>query len=202
MSRVRSPSPAPSFPRRLHVAPFKEWETFYVIMGSSAAALIGLQFVVITLVADIERSATTREIDAFATPTIVHFGSVLAIAGIVCSPWHRNAPPAIVLAIFGVGGLLYSMLVLKRAHAEMTYTPVVEDWVFHVVLPIVAYAAVSTSGFILRAHPEEALFTLGTAALVLLFVAIHNAWDTVTYIVVVRRNEPSAPPPSSTKPSS
>jgi hypothetical protein len=28
------------------------WENFYVIVGSSAGALIGLQFVVMTLVAD------------------------------------------------------------------------------------------------------------------------------------------------------
>ena len=28
------------------------WENFYVIVGSSAGALIGLQFVVITLIAD------------------------------------------------------------------------------------------------------------------------------------------------------
>jgi hypothetical protein len=51
------------------------WENFYVIVGSSAGALIGLQFVVITLIAvfpivkDVERASS-----AFATPTIVHFG--------------------------------------------------------------------------------------------------------------------------------
>ena len=28
------------------------WENFYVIVGSSAGALIGLQFVVMTLIAD------------------------------------------------------------------------------------------------------------------------------------------------------
>ena len=168
---------------------FAEWGSFYVIMGSSAAALIGLQFVVITLVADVEHSATSHEIDVFATPTIVHFGTVLAISGIVATPWHRSVPPAVLLAVFGLAGFCYSVLVLKRARVQMSYTPVLEDWIFHVVLPVLAYAALATAGFILRAHPEEALFTLGTAALVLLFVAIHNAWDTVTYIVVVRRQE-------------
>jgi hypothetical protein len=32
------------------------WENFYVIVGSSAGALIGLQFVVMALVADMPRS--------------------------------------------------------------------------------------------------------------------------------------------------
>ncbi len=49
------------------------WESFYVIVGSSAGALTGLQFVVIALVAESEAAADKREIDAFGTPTIVHF---------------------------------------------------------------------------------------------------------------------------------
>jgi hypothetical protein len=42
------------------------WENFYVIVGSSAGALIGLQFVVITLIAevpivkDVERASVCR----------------------------------------------------------------------------------------------------------------------------------------------
>jgi hypothetical protein len=36
---------------------------------------------------------------------------------------------------------------------------------------------------------RPALFLVGTAALVLLFVGIHNAWDAVTYHVFVRRRE-------------
>ncbi len=31
---------------------FNEWENFYVIVGSAAGALIGLEFVVVTLLAD------------------------------------------------------------------------------------------------------------------------------------------------------
>lgn len=63
------------------------WEDFYVIVGSSAGALIGLQFVVITLIAeipivrDVERAGS-----AFATPTIVHFGAVLLLSALVSAP--------------------------------------------------------------------------------------------------------------------
>ena len=63
------------------------WENFYVIVGSSAGALIGLQFVVITLIAeipvvrDVERASS-----AFATPTIVHFGSVLLLSAVISAP--------------------------------------------------------------------------------------------------------------------
>ena len=36
------------------------WENFYVIVGSSAGALIGLQFVVITLIADMPIAEVRR----------------------------------------------------------------------------------------------------------------------------------------------
>ena len=45
-------------------APLVAWESFYVIVGSSGAALTGLQFVVMALVADSQKPATSREIDA------------------------------------------------------------------------------------------------------------------------------------------
>jgi len=38
------------------------WESFYVIVGSSAAALTGLMFVVITLIADSKQPPTLKEI--------------------------------------------------------------------------------------------------------------------------------------------
>lgn len=50
------------------------WDNFYVIVGSSAAALIGLQFVVITLIAYTQRRSTHGSIGAFAGPTVVHLG--------------------------------------------------------------------------------------------------------------------------------
>ena len=34
------------------MAEFREWDSFYVILGGAAAALIGLQFVVLTLIAE------------------------------------------------------------------------------------------------------------------------------------------------------
>jgi hypothetical protein len=72
------------------------WENFYVIVGSSAGALIGLQFVVITLIADIPIGDGAEQAGhAFATPTIVHFGAVLLLASVLSAPWHEIAPAAV-----------------------------------------------------------------------------------------------------------
>ena len=70
------------------VSPLTAWENFYVIVGSSGAALTGLQFVVVALVAESRAQSSHREIAAFGTPTVIHFCAVLLISAILSAPWH------------------------------------------------------------------------------------------------------------------
>jgi len=57
------------------------WQNFYLVVGSSAGALIGLQFVVIALIADTPLGRNEEQAgQAFATPTVVHFGAVLLLS--------------------------------------------------------------------------------------------------------------------------
>src|SRR5918911_1734824 len=83
------------------VSPLDAWESFYVIVGSSAAALTGLQFVVITLGA--ERHATSESATrAFGTPTVVHFCVVLLVAAILSAPWHALSSVAVALFVAAI----------------------------------------------------------------------------------------------------
>jgi hypothetical protein len=168
--------------------PLSAWESFYVIVGSSGAALTGLQFVVITLVADSRRQSSMHEIRAFGTPTVVHFCAVLLMSAVLSCPWNRLSSAGIALGLIGAAGLLYSVLVLRRALRAPNYKPVLEDWIAHVILPLATYGALIFAGFTIRRHPDESLFVIGAAALLLLFIGIHNAWDTVTYIAVEQRS--------------
>src|SRR5258708_37593816 len=66
---------------RNEMTAFTEWQNFYVIVGSSAGALIGLQFVVITLIADMPfRHGAEQAGQAFAAPTLGSFGGGLVLA--------------------------------------------------------------------------------------------------------------------------
>ena len=80
------------------LSPLVAWESFYVILGSAAAVLTGLQFVVITLGAQMNRSSAVAN-RAFGTPTIVHFCAVLLIAAIVSAPWPTLGGVALVLGL-------------------------------------------------------------------------------------------------------
>jgi len=167
------------------VSPLGGWESFYVIIGSSAAALTGLQFVVITLVAQLNRGSSESN-RAFGTPTIVHFGAVLFIAAILTAPWPSLWSIAVVLGFSAVAALLYAALIILIARRQTTYQPVLEDWIWHFTLPPIAYAMLLVATIILQGDPTIALFVVGAAALLLLFVGIHNAWDSVTYIALNR----------------
>src|SRR4051812_16249153 len=121
------------------LSPFAAWESFYVIIGSSAAVLIGLQFVVITLNAEMNTPGVGAVIGAFSTPTIVHFCAVLLIAAILSAPWPAYASASIALGSAGVAGLVYTLMVLRRAQRQTVYVPVIEDWIWHSALPLIAY---------------------------------------------------------------
>jgi hypothetical protein len=173
----------------------KEWETFYVIIGAAAGALIGLQFVVMTLIAERPLRDAARAGAAFATPTIVHFSVVLFLSGLLTAPWHAVGPVAMVWALTALAGLIYSGIVVRRMKQQTSYEPDLDDWMFYGVLPLVAYASLGLLAVAARSHLSEALFGVGAVALLLLFVGIHNAWDTVVYHVLVKQSE--KPPPQS-----
>jgi hypothetical protein len=170
------------------------WENFYVIVGSSAGALIGLQFVVITLIADRPISRSDAQAgDAFATPSVVHFGVVLLLSAIVSAPWNGIGTVAVLWGLVGLGGIVYVVVVARRMRAQTAYQVVFEDRLFHALLPFAAYAMLAGSAFAAQSHARPALFVIGAAALLLLFIGIHNAWDAVTYHVFVgKRRQPEA----------
>ena len=176
-------------------SPLIAWESFYVIIGSSGAALTGLQFVVIALIAETPRKQSTpQQIAAFGTPTIIHFCAVLLMSAILSAPWVSLSSVSLALAVCGVAGVVYGLIVTKRARSQVGYRPVLEDWLFHAVFPLIAYAALLVAAIVLASHPQRALFVIGGTALLLLFIGIHNSWDTVTYIAIgLNKSTPEEP---------
>lgn len=168
--------------------PLTEWETFYVILGSSAAALTGLQFVVIALTAE-RRAGGAAEVAAFGTPTVVHFCAVLLISAILSTPGHTPVSLSWCLSLTGLAGFAYAIMVLMMARRQTGYAPVFEDWLWHTGLPIVAYAAVLISGLLMARRPAPALHLVGAIAILLLFIGIHNAWDAAVWLSMKKKEQ-------------
>jgi len=164
-----------------------EWDSFYVIVGSVAGALIGLQFVFLALIAERPVPDAADANAAFTSPTVVHFSVVLLLSALLCVPWHGITPVAVLWGLVALFGLVYVLIVVRRMRAQAAYQPEFEDWLFHGVLPLVAYLAVGVSAFVTGSSVRHALFGVGAAALLLLFIGIHNAWDAVVYFALVTR---------------
>jgi cytochrome bd-type quinol oxidase subunit 2 len=160
----------------------REWETFFFIVGSSAAALTGLQFVVIALGAQANITHDQEAVHAFATPNIVHFCGVLTIAALMTVPGLTASALATVLVVFGLIGVLYVTMVALRARRQTGYEPVLEDWLWHACFPMLSYAALLITGIATYRHAGGALYFVAALTMILLFIGIHNAWDSAVYI--------------------
>jgi uncharacterized membrane protein YdcZ (DUF606 family) len=171
-----------------------QWDSFYVIVGSAAGALIGLQFVVMTLMADSPSLPNPVAGAAFGSPTIVHFSVALFLSAIVRVPWPRIGVFAFVLGAMGLLGVIYIVIVARRMTSQNAYRPDLEDWTFHAVIPGLAYALLLAAGLEEPIHVHGAMFGAGAAALLLLFDGIHNSWDAVAYrVYVIGRNRQQPP---------
>jgi len=164
---------------------FEEWESFYVIVGAAAGALIGVQFVVMTLIAENPPARVAESGPAFATPTIVHFSAALLLSALVRVPWHGIAVAAALWGIVGLVGVVYSIVVARRMRRQTSYRADLEDTFYFLLLPAAGYVILMISALAAKAHTEEALMGVAAAALVVLFAGIHNAWDAIAYHVFV-----------------
>jgi cobalamin synthase len=162
------------------------WQSYYVIIGSSAGALTGLQFVVMALIA--ESPAATKDpeqgVAAFGSPIVMHFCAALLLSAILSAPWPANTGVTIALDACGAAGMAYVLIVSRRARRQSSYEMTSEDWRWHVVIPFLAYATFFVAGLMLPSHPANALFVAAVAPAALLYTGIRNAWDSVTYLVI------------------
>lgn len=168
-----------------------QWETFFFLVGSSSAALTGLMFVVISLAADSSQPRTPDTVNAFASPNVIHFAAVFFLSAVLTAPWQGLRNPAHVVGAGALAGIVYVLIVLRRMRRQSAagYKPVLEDWVWHLVLPMTAYAMLFVGAGGLSHHQSWAMFLIGAVMLLLLSIGIHNAWDTVTYLVLTRNTE-------------
>jgi hypothetical protein len=160
------------------------WESFYVITGSSAAALTGLMFVVITLVSETRRQQSSDALSAFATPSVVHFGAVLLLAAILSTPGQTALSLSVCLTVCGAAGVVYSTRVIARVVRQHAYEPVFSDWLWYLLLPVVCYLGLLAAAVVLHAHAVVGLYIVGAVDLMLLYVGMHNAWDTAMWMAV------------------
>jgi hypothetical protein len=170
---------------------FKDWHDFYVVVGGGAAALTGLVFVVMTLVA--ARSTTFGSdgpsgegTSVYSTPTVVLFSTAFFISCIAVMPWPTPACPGLFVALLGLLGLIYVARISMRGLRMDGYTADVEDRTWFMAMPFVAYIALTIAGAAIAFGARLAPFALALVTLFLVLTGIRNAWDVGSYISIRR----------------
>ena len=170
-----------------------DWQNFYMLMGTAAATLTGLMFVVTTLIAGIDAhlSILNAAVSAFNTPIVVHFCAVLLLAGILSAPWQTPSSLSLLLGLLGLGMVIYSIIVMRRMRRVPQYQSTLEDWSWYLAFPLIANILLILAAFVLLKNPAQAFYIVASAMIMLLLTGIRNAWDMVTFLAVERAHSES-----------
>ncbi|MGA7329553.1 MAG: hypothetical protein WBX25_35000 [Rhodomicrobium sp.] len=162
---------------------FQGWENFFMVCGTAAATLIGLLFVVVTLGTRLASSQAARGVHVFVTPTLVHFSGVLLVTLIVLAPWPSLWAIASVLALSGLAGLSYAIVVLRMMR-KVEFTDLSQgDWITYVGAPALSNIVLIAGACGLAFHQAFAPYAIAGAIVLLLFIAIRDAWGLTLWIV-------------------
>ena len=159
------------------------WETYYLMVGSSAGALIGLLFVVITLTGEVEPAKMASAQRTFLTPTVFHFVAVLIIS---CTAVVVTLPaPAMALVTFlpAAVGFAYAVAAIIRLVTGRTTAPHWTDYIFYGVLPAIGYLWLLIAAWTIWRRAEFAEYGLAIGTMALLLLGIRDAWDLATWLV-------------------
>jgi len=158
------------------------WESFYLLVGGAAGALIGLLFVVITLTAELNPAETTVGSKVYVSPTIFHFATVFVISAVALAPEGGRVFLGLAiaaLAVFGLGYSLLSVLRLARGRPKPTHW---SDWIYYGLFPAAAYAALAVAGEAFVTGRGFAADVTAAGSVILLLVGIRDAWDVALWI--------------------
>jgi len=159
------------------------WSSFYVIIGSAAAALTGLMFVVITLVKGSNHDLSAEGLSTYTTPSVAHFCCALFTSAVMSAPFRSLVPVAVLLSLTGLAGSFYAIRIARKSMNIRTYQPDTEDLIWHLALPLASYLLL-LAGAIALPFADGALYAPAAAVALFIFIGIHNAWDVVTFIAL------------------
>ena len=162
-----------------------KWHDFYLMLGSSAAALVALLFVAISIGVGFFTHRNQAGTRTFTSPVIVHFSGILFISAIALAPVHGPVTLVALIAT-GVVGAVVAAITTYHVFDFMGDGLVEEiDKFAYGFLPLAAYFGIVAGGVLLAMRWEWAPELLAGSVLAQLLVNIRNAWDLM--LSVVRR---------------
>ena len=160
------------------------WHDFDLLVGTAAATLVGLMFVAASIAASFFTENNRAGMQAFISPTVVHFTSVLIVALFAVVPTHEWLTLAGMLALVGIAGGVYSTNLWIQLFVRRRFNVDIVDRLFYAAIPLLGYALLLLAAFFLLRHSEAGLDLLAAAQITLILAGIRNAWDMMIWIVI------------------
>ena len=157
------------------------WHDFYVMIGSGAAALTGLLFVIVSLGPHVVAKSVDTGVRAFISPIAVHFTSALALSALMLAPEIPRLPLGTAVAVGGAGLIVYTLWTRANTQWRHNKLPLL-DWIWFIGLPMLTFLLIAGSGIAIAANAAIGLYALATASVLLIVVGIRNAWDIVVWM--------------------
>jgi hypothetical protein len=171
---------------------FHGWDGYFTLLGTAAAGLIGLLFVVVTLTSGYDRARAQHGQSIYMTPTMLHFAVVLSISAMTLVPGLTALRVTALLAVAMLVGLINTLWASFgiRMMAKSDNPPHWTDFWLYGVAPALIYLALGAAcaGFALAA--DWAPHALAVLLLALLLLGIRNAWDLITWMAPGRKLPP------------
>jgi hypothetical protein len=178
----------------------RDWESFYLLTGSAAAALIGLLFIVATLTTEVDRSSAERGDKFFMTPIVFHLCVIVVLSAMALAPVLTAGVFGIASGLAALAGVVYgSYVFVGILNVRGDVAPHWTDKYYYGVGPTLAYVALAIVAVAFLRNREWAANGVATVAVALLLLGIRNAWDLVTYLAP-KQAKPAAPKKGTGKP--
>jgi hypothetical protein len=170
-----------------------EWHEFYGLLGTAAAALLSLLFVVASIGANAMTADTAGGTRTFMSPVAFHYANVLFLGLVALIPSQTWESFGLTLGIAALGSLGYSIVIVVRVLRD-SRADMVDNFAYGAI-PVVCYSVGVVSSVLILKESEAGLNVLAGAALLLLVVNIRNAWDLM--LSMARRSAAKLNPPPS-----
>lgn len=159
---------------------FDQWGEFYLLVGSAAAVLIGLIFVVISLMQDRSRSTVLTGSRLYMGPIVLGVSFVLVLSAAALAPGIDNrqfAAVTAVVALWGLARAIMSSIGIARLK-EVHWT----DFWFYGAAPTGIYLALAAIAAAFWQDCECSRVGVAVVITAMLLLAIRNEWDLITWI--------------------
>ena len=163
-----------------------EWHDYFFMIGSSAAALIGLMFVVVTLTAGRDRQEVERGKQLYTSPIVWHLAAVLVLSAAAIAPGMGARLFGIVcecMALLGMGIGLRSAVGITRRPGVAEAAGF--DMFWYGLAPAIVYAGLAVAAWAIVAGRSWGVPVLAADQIALLLVSIHAEWDLVTFLAPI-----------------